>query len=274
MKSVVIEVVVLLLLQLSCVSGDQLNTDQDPDQAATGWNEIHQVEDSKSRLTATAENQRAAAAVNPPAQQSCLTDIHTVLRELSSTVAELKVELTHTKELLRDSKAELTKKLSLLETRSNLTESHVEGLRKDGDDKKVAFSAALYADGNGEFGPHSIGITVVYRHIFTNIGNAYNPATGVFTAPTKGLYLFRFYIYGHGSSSIANSIALHKNGHRVAIAYGHQASYAINASNGVSLVLEAGDVVYTYLLARSRIYDNGKWDHQLCSFSGHLLFTM
>jgi hypothetical protein len=36
----------------------------------------------------------------------------------------------------------------------------------------------------------NIGQTVVFDHVITNIGKAYNPHTGHFTAPYDGLYFF------------------------------------------------------------------------------------
>ncbi|XP_024292252.2 complement C1q-like protein 2 [Oncorhynchus tshawytscha] len=163
-------------------------------------------------------------------------------------------------------------KLNSMETRSNITESHVEVLKRNSQDRKVAFSASLAAPGQGgDTGPFNTGITLVYRHIYSNIGNAYNPTTGIFTAPVRGLYLFRFYIYGEGDSSASTTAALHKNGHHVAVAHAHQATGGINSSNGVSLLLEVGDVVYMHLWVGDKIYDS---EYHHSTFSGHLLFTM
>uniref|UniRef100_A0A674BJ82 C1q domain-containing protein n=1 Tax=Salmo trutta TaxID=8032 RepID=A0A674BJ82_SALTR len=105
-------------------------------------------------------------------------------------------------------------KLISMETRSNITESHVEVLKRNSQDRKVAFSASLAAPGQeGNTGPFNTGITLVYRNIYSNIGNAYNPTTGIFTAPVKGG--FRFY----GGGSVPTTAGLHKNGHQRAIAH-------------------------------------------------------
>ncbi|CAB1326708.1 unnamed protein product [Coregonus sp. 'balchen'] len=135
-------------------------------------------------------------------------------------------------------------------------------------DRKLAFSASLAAPGqHGNTGPFNTGITLVYRNIYSNIGNAYNPTTGIFTAPVRGLYLFRFYIYGGGDSSVPTTAALHKNGHQIAIAYAVQAGGGISSSNGVSVLLEVGDVVNMHLWAGTKIYDS---TNRLSTFSGFI----
>ncbi|CAB1326709.1 unnamed protein product [Coregonus sp. 'balchen'] len=267
-------VVSLLVLLHCCLSGAQVHRDRD----GVSGNEIQQVdyEDRESRGNdIQADKQRAEAAASTHSQQTCQPDIHTVLREMSNMMAEQRVELSHTKtELgamearLRDSESRLTAS----ESRLTASESQVEELTNRNEDRKVAFSASLAAPGqHGNTGPFNTGITLVYRNIYSNIGNAYNPTTGIFTAPVRGLYLFRFYIYGGGDSSVPTAAALHKNGHQIAIAYAVHASGGISSSNGVSVVLEVGDVVNMHLWAGTKIYDS---TNRHSTFSGHLLFTM
>ncbi|MED6261947.1 hypothetical protein ATANTOWER_012303 [Ataeniobius toweri] len=177
-------------------------------------------------------------------QQTCTQDINAVLREMSSSLAGLKVELWY---LQRDyevkvSDLELVKKeldelkqqykaqaeeLMSFKVMANSTENHVEVLRREGE--------------------------------------------GFFIAPVRGAYHFEFYIYGHGHASYGTGAVLVKNGDPIFIAYEHQPSYAVNLSNGVTLLLEIGDVVFLRLWQNSRIYDS---QNRHTTFSGHLLFTM
>ncbi|XDV25712.1 hypothetical protein PO909_029582 [Leuciscus waleckii] len=151
---------------------------------------------------------------------------------------------------------------------SNLTLGQVE-LRKENRDREIAFSASLMQSGSGDIGPFTTEITLTYRNVFTNIGNAYNPVTGVFTAPLKGAYMFRFSIFGNGGTTATASIV--KNGERVVIAYDYQPQHWLNSSNGVVLILEVGDVVYVRLWSGRRIYDSYN-NHN--TFSGFLLFPL
>uniref|UniRef100_A0A9J8CH43 C1q domain-containing protein n=1 Tax=Cyprinus carpio carpio TaxID=630221 RepID=A0A9J8CH43_CYPCA len=154
---------------------------------------------------------------------------------------------------------------------SNLTERQVEELRKENRDREIAFSAALVEPGSGNIGPFTTEITLTYRNVFTNIGNAYNPITGIFTAPLKGAYMFSFSIYGHGSPSTASTVYIVKNGEKVVIAHGHQDQYVVNSSKGVVLILEVGDVVYLRLCSGRWIYDD---QNKHSTFSGYLLFPL
>ena len=57
-------------------------------------------------------------------------------------------------------------------------------------EQPVAFSATyMTADHHGL----GVGQTLKFDKVIYNAGNAYNPATGLFIAPTDGTYLF----YGH-----------------------------------------------------------------------------
>ncbi|XP_032365491.1 complement C1q-like protein 2 [Etheostoma spectabile] len=103
----------------------------------------------------------------------------------------------------------------------------------------------------------------------TNIGNAYNPTTGVFTAPVRGAYHFEFHINSANSRSTAAFLV--KNSENVFAAHESQPAHFMSSSNGVTLLLEVGDKVFVRLAATSHVFDN--FNHHT-TFSGHLLFPM
>ncbi|XP_071386364.1 uncharacterized protein [Centroberyx affinis] len=275
-----ITVVLQLLLLVCCLSRAQVHTE-------TG-NEIipHGMQ------TETLASEPANASCVP---QTCPPDIHAVLREMSALLAEQRVEMRHLKNQNEAQAAELTTlkarsdttenqvealkrdreaqaaELITLKARSDITENQVEALKRDREVKQVAFSASLLASGGGHTGPYNTHTSLVFRHVTTNIGNAYNPHTGVFTAPVRGVYHFQFYVGANGHGAYPSAAGLVKNEDHIFIAYEHQTSGYVTSSNGVSLLLEVGDVVFLRLWQNSRIYDDG--NHH-STFSGHLLFTM
>uniref|UniRef100_A0A8C6T1Q7 Cerebellin 10 n=1 Tax=Neogobius melanostomus TaxID=47308 RepID=A0A8C6T1Q7_9GOBI len=163
-----------------------------------------------------------------------------------------------------------TAALHRIEAWSNVTETQVQTLTRNRAVGQVAFSASLLASGSGHTGPFNTDTTLVFRGVVSNIGNAYNPHTGIFTAPVRGAYHFEFYIMAHGGSH-ASRVGLVKNGEHVFNALEHQTNGFGTAANGVTLLLEAGDVVFLRLWENHVIFDDGS---HFSSFSGHLLFPM
>uniref|UniRef100_A0A3Q0RPG5 Cerebellin 10 n=1 Tax=Amphilophus citrinellus TaxID=61819 RepID=A0A3Q0RPG5_AMPCI len=135
--------------------------------------------------------------------------------------------------------------------------------------QQVAFSASLLDESDGDIGPFNTQVTLVFKHVLTNIGNVYNSGTGIFTAPVRGVYHFEWHLYGYGNTRAG--AVLFRNGEHIFIAYEHPTSGYVSASNGASLLLEAGDQVSVRLCAGARIHDNKT---HVITFSGHLIFTM
>ncbi|XP_049332439.1 uncharacterized protein LOC125800118 [Astyanax mexicanus] len=150
-----------------------------------------------------------------------------------------------------------------------ITENNVEILKKENQERKVVFSASLSGGEEAHHGPYSTDVTLVYKHVFINIGNAYNPVTGFFTAPVRGVYEFKIYAYGYSGRSV--TVSLQKNGHHVTGAHAYQDQHNVNSSNGVSLLLEVGDVVCVKVRADAWVYDN---TNHHTTFSGQMLFPV
>ncbi|XP_048036551.1 uncharacterized protein LOC125262040 isoform X1 [Megalobrama amblycephala] len=236
-------------------------------------NEISQQISSEDGRQNPPQTDTLRAEASTDSQQYCdlgIPDIHAALRELTATVTEQKENIRALETQLREQQIfildELNKKNEEI---SNLTLGQVE-LRKENRDREIAFSASLLeSGGHGYIGPFTTDITLTYRNVFSNIGNAYNPITGIFTAPLKGAYMFRVSIVGYGPTSA--TAAIYKNGEKVVMAHNNQPQNSLHSSNGVVLILEVGDVVYVRLWAGTRIYDNNN-NHN--TFSGFLLFPL
>ncbi|XP_031597274.2 complement C1q-like protein 4 [Oreochromis aureus] len=191
-------------------------------------------------------------------QQSCPQDIHAVLRELTASLAVQNERITV---LQRENQEQAAK----LESQKTETDQLKQQLQV----KQVAFSASLLETGSGHTGPFNTQITLIFRHVVTNIGNAYNPQTGIFTAPVRGVYHFVWTILGLDGGVAA--AVLFRNGEHIFLAYEQQTSGGVSGSHGASLLLEVGDQVSVRLWKDAKIYDNVNHHN---TFSGHLIFTM
>ncbi|XP_039474492.1 complement C1q tumor necrosis factor-related protein 3-like [Oreochromis aureus] len=198
-------------------------------------------------------------------QQSNTQDIHAVLRELTTSLAVQNERIT----VLQRENQEQEAKLETQKTELQSQKTEIDQLKEQLQVKQVAFSASLLDHGNGHTGPFNTQITLIFKHVVTNIGNAYNPQTGIFTAPVRGVYHFDWSLYEHGN--IAAGVVLFRNGENIFIVYEHQPTGGVTASNAASLLLEVGDQVSVRLWANSRVYDS---ENHHTTFSGHLIFTM
>ncbi|XP_048012676.1 heavy metal-binding protein HIP-like isoform X1 [Megalobrama amblycephala] len=200
-----------------------------------------------------------------------IPDIYTALRELAAIVTEQKANIRALQTQLREQQTFILEEMNKKnEEMSNLTLSQVEELKKENRDREIAFSAGLIQHGYRNIGPYTTDFTLTYKKVFTNIGDAYSPFTGFFTAPLKGAYMFRISI--HGPGGIPANVSIYKNGEHMVTARDVQAQEQLNASNGVVLILEVGDVVYVRLGFGTRISDS--YENSYNTFSGFLLFPL
>ncbi|XP_031135812.1 complement C1q tumor necrosis factor-related protein 3-like [Sander lucioperca] len=176
-------------------------------------------------------------------------DVYAELREMKTALVQLKADMTQGQAALK---------------------TEVDTLKQQLQVRQVAFSASLLTGGQeGSTGPFTSDTTLIYKHVVTNIGNAYNSNTGVFTAPVKGMYHFEWTV-GSWQDNQESGGWLVKNSEHVFLAF-KKGSGWMTASKAATLSLEVGDVVFVRLMANTLVFDN--FNHHN-TFSGHLLFPM
>ncbi|KAL6472165.1 hypothetical protein MHYP_G00183530 [Metynnis hypsauchen] len=137
-----------------------------------------------------------------------------------------------------------------------------------GDQRKVAFSAAFGTD--GYYGPFTTDVTMTFKKVFTNVGNAYSPITGVFTAPVKGVYHFTVVIFGKYSDHWMGIKFFH-NENVLFSSYDHPNGKHAMMSRDINLSLEQGDVVFIQLVSSQQIFEDG---NNMNTFGGFLIFPL
>ncbi|XP_031421476.1 heavy metal-binding protein HIP-like [Clupea harengus] len=177
--------------------------------------------------------------------------------QVETEVAKLKME--HAAQ-----EAELT----AVKNRLAATETEVVNLEKEITEKpKVAFSVGLTNSGIIQAGTTELNL--IFTKIFTNVGQAYNDMTGYFTAPVRGVYYFRFTV--HDNTAYWLEIRMYKNVEQVMYLWENNSGVRSYLSGGVTLQLEAGDVVNLRVPVGYKLYDDS---HNHCIFSGFLLFPL
>ncbi|XP_030293628.1 complement C1q-like protein 2 isoform X3 [Sparus aurata] len=189
--------------------------------------------------------------------------------ELTSLGTRLTATENKTSDLEKENAVQATELVSL-ESRLTSSESKTSDLEKENAEKpKVAFYTGLTDAGN--LGPYNTDTTLKYSKVFTNIGNAYNPSTGFFTAPVKGVYNLQLTVFGYSAGYTA--VYVYKNNQRIMYNLERVDNDGVHEYFTKSLVLEltAGDVIRLVLPSGRSIYDDyGNFS----TFSGSLLFTL
>ncbi|XP_067289635.1 cerebellin 17 [Pseudorasbora parva] len=200
-----------------------------------------------------------------------MPNIWTELRDVRDKMVELRVTLDMVMKenaKMAEQILELKKENAGINELMKTSEAQLEAFKREyAEQPKVAFSADLGI--RGHLGPQSTEITLAFNNIFTNIGNNYDGTTGLFTAPVKGVYYFRFTACGVKISQ-STGASLYKNGQKtVSVGQWLHHDQHRYASNGAVLQLEVGDVVCMKLLPGYSIYDS---PDNLSTFSGFLIY--
>ncbi|XP_049332443.1 collagen alpha-1(X) chain-like [Astyanax mexicanus] len=155
-----------------------------------------------------------------------------------------------------------------LKKKASTAEGYLKTLKKEITEKlQVAFSAGLSAS----VGPLSGLGVVVYTKVLTNTGGAYSPSTGVFTAPTAGIYYFRFTACGSANGQYSG-VSLYRNQERLThLSEYNNDGYPRHFSGGIAIHLSEGDAVTVRLPSSYRLYEDS---YTRNIFSGFLLFPM
>ncbi|XP_026213335.1 complement C1q-like protein 2 [Anabas testudineus] len=162
--------------------------------------------------------------------------------------------------VLRDPNTDSKGKIEELVAEVEKQRAEIDQLKQQLQGQKVAFSACL-AEGEGTIRPFNPDAALIFKRVVTNAGNSYDPTTGVFTAPVRGVYHFHWHIGQCGEPSPASGAVLFRNSDHV-----FSELPVGSSSNGVNLLLEAKDAVFLRLWKDSR--------GQSATFSGHLLFLV
>ncbi|XP_039633789.1 uncharacterized protein LOC120544230 [Perca fluviatilis] len=181
---------------------------------------------------------------NVESQQPFPQDIYAALKEMTASLVQLKADMT----LLQ---RETQEQAALLNT-------VVDKLNQQPKVQQVAFSAALLSGGQlATIGPFPMDTLLIFKHVITNIGNAYNSNTGLFTAPVRGAYNFEWWLAVNVNIGRAAGAVLFKNSEKIFMSWGQH-----GVSNGATLLLEVGDIVFMpthtgtcyFLVAEREIY--------------------
>ncbi|KAM6987434.1 complement C1q-like protein 2 [Tautogolabrus adspersus] len=140
---------------------------------------------------------------------------------------------------------------------------------------RTAFSVALFEDGPFMcFGPFDELRPVIYKKVFFNMGDGYDPNTGIFLVPHSGVYSLAFTVYsdaGSPESKLAVCAELLVNGEVFVGSIDiNRQDQEDSSSNVLVLHLERSDQVAVYLPSGCFLCDDGNHYNTFSAFLLHV----
>ncbi|KAJ7996095.1 hypothetical protein DPEC_G00233520 [Dallia pectoralis] len=236
----------------------------------------NQLQINKSKIQEL-ESKNAVQAAEVSALETRLSTSESQVEKLKTEntaqadeVSALETRLNKSESMLEELRTESTARAAELSARLSASESQMEELKRMNPERpKVAFYTAL--TDAGYIGPFNTDTTLKYSNVYTNIGDSYDPTTGFFTAPAKGVYYLRFTLCGL-RGEVNMGVYMSKNNEKVMYNVERKEKDGFTyISNAVTLELEEKDWIHMSLPSGMAIYDN---DFNQSTFSGFLLFPM
>uniref|UniRef100_A0A8C2A3A6 Cerebellin 11 n=1 Tax=Cyprinus carpio TaxID=7962 RepID=A0A8C2A3A6_CYPCA len=188
-----------------------------------------------------------------------VVNIYSELKELKASVNALTVDLN-------TAKNELAEQKSLIQELQKQIKGTFSALILH-----LAFSASMSNTEDSHRGPFSTENKLIFDKVLTNIGNAYDPVTGVFTAPVKGVYYFRY--SGSAFSSHDMGLSIFKGTARFVSSYEYNSGERNDQmSNGAVMELNVGEEVHMRLWIRTWIFVDRRYNYS--TFTGYLLYPL
>uniref|UniRef100_A0A3Q2NV27 C1q domain-containing protein n=1 Tax=Fundulus heteroclitus TaxID=8078 RepID=A0A3Q2NV27_FUNHE len=229
--------------------GDKTSYDEDSDICLIIWAELKELRDLTFRMKVELEMLKQENSALEARVTSNKKEVEEIKRENAGRMNKKSFKVKNDNEIGKMGKTDI---LSL----------HVSTAKP-----KVAFSTALT---EGPIGPFNTDITLKFSKVFTNLGQGYNSATGVFTAPVRGIYFIRFNVFQLKQDRWAGFYLYHNSRNVMGAFVGSYGRHE-SASNAIILQLEQGDMIFINLLKGYTAYDDG---NNYTTFSGFLLFPL
>ncbi|XP_023181578.1 heavy metal-binding protein HIP-like [Xiphophorus maculatus] len=256
-----------LQAEIQGVEINQAESTRETNDTVDLWAELKELRDMTIELKTDLKHYLSRIEVLEEEKLGLEVKISSIEKEMEGIKRE-NAELENTLNIVKSEVEALKSKNMALEARMTTNEKEVEEIRREYEDQpKVVFSTALTS---GYFGPFNTDVTLKFSKVFINFGQGYNPSTGFFTAPVKGIYYFRYTLL-EKRKDMSLGIHLFHNGKHVMGSFEVSDGSHESISNAIILQLEQGDEVYMNLLSNHGLYDDG---NNYTTFSGFLLFPL